>query len=155
MAMSSTSPVARFGMVSEPGDLPRMREWLRERLRPSGLTASASAAVVIAVGELCTNAILHAYAGQKGQPIELSVGIGEDHVEVTVEDFGRPFDRSEYRRPDSTELPDHGWGLFLVHRLVDSCRVDTDRPRGTRWTVVKYCPRATARPRDASIRPCG
>lgn len=153
--MTSTRPVARFGMVSEPGALPGMRGWLREGLEQSGLSAPASAAVVIAVGELCTNAIVHAYGGRPGQPIELSLRIAEDHVEVTVEDFGKPFEDREYRRPDFTGFADHGWGLYLVHQLVDCCVFDTNRPRGTRWTVVKYCPGAAAPRSDPPVPSAG
>ena len=128
--MSDASRVHTLALTSDPEQLARMRAWLRR--------------VLTAVGELCTNAIKHAYGGGGGQPIHLTVTAFEDRLVVEVEDFGRPFDPARYVPPDLDARPEHGVGLFLARSLVDSLAPDVARPRGTRWVLVKY--RAGYRP---------
>lgn len=127
-------------MSSEPLQLARLREWLREELAGLGVGREPRAALVLAVGELCANSIEHAYDGRGGQPIHVSIRGFEDRLVLEVEDFGRAFDAARYVEPDLDTLPDHGLGIHLVHRIADSVDVDVRRERGTRWTLVKYRP---------------
>jgi anti-anti-sigma factor len=137
--MSAEAP-GRFSMSSEAEDLARLRAWLREALAALGVDQATRAALVLAVGELCANSIEHAYDGQGGQPINVSVLGHPDRLVIEVEDFGRAFDPDRYVEPDLDSLPDHGLGIHLVHRIADSVAIDVRRERGTRWTLVKYRP---------------
>lgn len=141
--MSDASRVHTLALTSDPEELARMRSWLRRVLASGGASEQEEAAILTAVGELCTNAIRHAYGGG-GQPIHLKVAAFEDRLVVEVEDFGRPFDPARYVPPDLDAGPEHGVGLFLARSLVDSLEPDVARPRGTRWVLVKY--RAGYRP---------
>ncbi|HBH03291.1 MAG TPA: hypothetical protein DDZ42_15465 [Candidatus Rokubacteria bacterium] len=142
--MSDASRVHTLALTSDPEQLARMRAWLRRVLTAGGASGQEEAAILTAVGELCTNAIKHAYGGGGGQPIHLTVTAFEDRLVVEVEDFGRPFDPARYVPPDLDARPEHGVGLFLARSLVDSLAPDVARPRGTRWVLVKY--RAGYRP---------
>jgi len=145
------SPAAsgRFSMSSEAEDLARLRAWLRETLGGLGVDRATRAELVLAVGELCANSIEHAYDGQGGQPINVSVLGHPDRLVIEVEDFGRAFDADRYVEPDLDTVPDHGLGIHLVHRIADSVAIDVKRDRGTRWTLVKYRP--SFRPADGSM----
>jgi len=136
-------------MSSEALHLARLREWLREELAGLGVERKTRAALVLAVGELCANSIEHAYEGQGGQPIHVSIQGLEDRLVLEVEDFGRAFEAARYVEPDLDALPDHGLGIHLVHRIADSVSVDVRRERGTRWTLVKFRPGHA--PADRSI----
>jgi len=134
----STSPhFSTFSMTSEPEQLARMRSWLWTALVGQGLPLEDCAKLLIAVGELCGNAIEHAYKGASGQPIRVSLDARPDRLAVEVEDWGVPFDPSRYRAPDLDALPDHGLGLFVVRSAVDEVAFDVERAAGTRWILVK------------------
>ena len=130
--------VAHFTMTSEADQLVRMRSWLWTELVGQALPLEACSAVLVAVGEICANVIEHAYAGQAGQPIAISLSAFPDRLIVEVEDDGTPYDPSGYRPPDLDAVPESGMGLFLVRGTVDEVAFDTARPRGTRWTLIKY-----------------
>lgn len=125
-------------ITSESAQLARVRAWLDEQLSRRGVDGGTRSALQVAVGELATNAIKHAYEGQSGQPIRISVESREDRVVIHVEDFGKPFDPGGYRQPNLDEMNEHGVGLYIVKRLADELSFDLARERGTRWTLVKY-----------------
>lgn len=136
---SDTSPhVVRFTMTSDPGELARMRSWLWTHLVGHALPLEGCSAVLVAVGEVCTNVIKHAYGGHGGRPIAIALTVLPDRFVVEVEDEGAPYDPRGYTPPDLDAVPDRGMGLFLVRRNVDELAFDVARPRGTRWTLVKY-----------------
>jgi serine/threonine-protein kinase RsbW len=140
--VAASAPV-RFEMTSDPAMLADMRAWLRTALRQAAVPAEAEAGLVTAVGELCSNAIRHAYGGAAGGAIRLAVHRTADRLEIEVEDFGEPFDPGGYRAPDLATAPVRGLGLHIARTLADELRCDVGRPRGTRWTLVK---RLTGRP---------
>jgi len=127
-------------IMSESEELARVRSWLGEQLARRGVDEHAQSALQVAVGELATNSIKHAYGGRGGQPIHISVTSRDDGVVIHVEDFGRPFDPTTYRQPNLDEMNESGVGLYIVKRLADEFSFDLARERGTRWTLVKYQP---------------
>jgi serine/threonine-protein kinase RsbW len=131
---------ARFTMTSEPEQLPAMRSWLRAVLMEHGLTPGDCWSLLLAVGELCTNSIKHAYGGAPGHPIRISVQPHPDRVVIDVEDFGTAFDGERYVAPDLNAIPDHGLGLYVVRNIVDHL-AHVARDQGTCWTIEKYRPR--------------
>lgn len=128
---------ATFSMTSEPDQLQRMRSWLWTALVGQGLPLDDCARLLLAVGELCNNAIKHAYGGVTGQPIRVSLEAQPAQVVIEVEDWGRRFEADRYSAPDLEATPDHGLGLYLVRSIADEATVDVDRGAGTRWTLVK------------------
>ena len=129
-----------FSMTSEAGELVRLRKWLREELEGHGVPRPDQSNLLLAVGELCNNSIQHAYEGQSGKPIRVSVRSSDEALTIEVEDFGKPFDAEQYEAPNLEAVPEHGYGLFLVKTIADNLSVDIARERGTRWTIVKYRP---------------
>ena len=60
-------------ITSESRQLARLRAWLAEQLARRGVDAHTQSELQVAVGELTTNSIKHAYGGRAGQPIHISV----------------------------------------------------------------------------------
>jgi anti-sigma regulatory factor (Ser/Thr protein kinase)/ABC-type transporter Mla MlaB component len=89
----------------------------------------------LAVGEIVSNAIEHAYpAGQPGLVRLQAVLDGDGQLECRIGD------RGSWQVPDPAE-PGRGSGLMLVGRMIDQMNVHhqpqgLDSPRGARGTVV-------------------
>jgi two-component sensor histidine kinase len=80
---------------------------------PTQLTSAQVTTVALAVNELATNAIKHAFEEGKAGHIRISVEGDHQFMVVTVDDDGLPFD------PDGNS-DGSGLGLSLVDRLVAS-----------------------------------
>jgi serine/threonine-protein kinase RsbW len=79
--------------------------------------------VQLAVEEVCTNIVLHAYEGRAGI-IYASVRVQQSILEILIEDDGPPFDPTEYMTFQGTthndiEGPVGGWGIGLIRTLMD------------------------------------
>jgi serine/threonine-protein kinase RsbW len=83
--------------------------------------------VKLAVHEICTNIVEHAYEFERDAQIGLWLGLIEKpavRLVVKLRDSGLPFDNvpDGYEEP-SSDLDNHGdggYGLFLAHMLMDS-----------------------------------
>jgi anti-sigma regulatory factor (Ser/Thr protein kinase) len=117
-------------LPAEPRMLVEARRVLRRWLRDSGVAPHDESEILVACGEACANVVRHAYATAPGDMV-LEARIAEGQLDVTVRDQGgwrAPVDRGG------------GWGLQLIHGLMDSVDVD----RGTDGTVVRMRRRLTA-----------
>ena len=124
-------------MTSDPAELARLRAWLGSTLIAYDVPAADCGKLLLAVGELCANAIEHAYDRARGHPIHVSVDLSREQLVIEVEDWGRPFDPERYVPPDLSAAPEGGLGVYLVNEIADHVACDTDRTAGTRWTLTK------------------
>jgi PAS domain S-box-containing protein len=110
-------PRLRFSIPPEASRLLRARERIRDYLRLNSRDDEAIAAVVLAVEEACTNAIVHSASTD-----DLVISMRFDGVDlhVCVKDGGSGFDAAAF---DAHAVPDPlatgGRGLFLMARLMD------------------------------------
>jgi anti-sigma regulatory factor (Ser/Thr protein kinase) len=116
----------RFELIlpGEPRMLVEMRRALRQWLRDSAVATDDESEILVACGEACANVVRHAYSTTAVGNMELEAHITDGLLEVTVRDHGRwrsPTDRGG------------GWGLQLVHGLMDTVAVD----RAAEGTVVR------------------
>lgn len=72
----------------------------------------------LAVHEICTNVIQHAYGGDAGR-FTLRLKADADGFTVRIEDDGIAFDPAAVSEPDLDVGQEHGYGLFLVRALTD------------------------------------
>ena len=80
----------------------------------SKLSAAQIIALTLAVNELATNALKHAFNGTDGGKISIAMHTDDDrNLTVTVADNGAPFSATSDRRGS-------GLGMNLVRRLVES-----------------------------------
>ena len=93
--------------------------------------------ILLSVHEICTNIIEHAY-GNKGGRIEIEIQMDERSGILTVDIFdqGRSFDLEAVPQPDLDNAPIRGYGLFLVHELMDDVSYVTAGERN-HWRLVK------------------
>jgi serine phosphatase RsbU (regulator of sigma subunit)/anti-sigma regulatory factor (Ser/Thr protein kinase) len=104
-----------LALPAQPRTLVDARRALRQWLRDSAVATDDESEILVACGEACANVVRHAYATAPGAMV-LEARIVEGLLEVTVRDQG------EWRAPADRG---GGWGLQLIHGLMDS--VDVDR----------------------------
>ena len=130
-------PALRLDLPSERPSLTTARDAFAGWLSRLGASADDWEALHLALVEVFTNAIEHAYP--RGEPgiITLEASLGDDgHVECRVTDRGR------WRPPDPADA-DRGHGLMVAGQVVDSLLVShptragggTAGPRGTIVTL--------------------
>jgi serine/threonine-protein kinase RsbW len=96
--------------------------------------------VNLALDEIMTNIVLHAYDDPGDHDIRLELDLAENALTITVEDDGRPFDPLSVPPPD-LELDAEsrgigGLGLHIVRSIMDGVEYHRDG-RLNRLVMVK------------------
>ncbi len=94
--------------------------------------------IELAVHEACTNIVEHAYAGVTGR-IEIIFTLLEEPRRFVIElrDRGQSFNLADAAAPDLDQPQTSGYGLFLVHQLMDEVAYYPE-PGNNLWRLVKY-----------------
>ena len=126
------NPLARGGFhlvfPAEPSELRKLRASMREWLDERDVGATAQNALVLAVGEACSNAIEHAYRGRAAGEVKVEIEETPDRgLTVTVRDYGRFL---------SPSLPstNRGRGTALMRDLT----IDFSRDSTPTGTTVRF-----------------
>jgi serine/threonine-protein kinase RsbW/stage II sporulation protein AB (anti-sigma F factor) len=82
-------------------------------------------AVAVAVSEIVTNAIMHAYREREAGTVEVTADLNSTHMVIVVTDQGRGMGPN----PDSPGL---GFGLSMVSSLADEVGIESGKGGGTR-----------------------
>jgi PAS domain S-box-containing protein len=117
-------PHLRFRVPPEPSHLLRARERLRDYLRQYCAEPQVIDDVVLCVEEAATNAIRHSGSDRD---IEIALHFTRTKLVATVKDRGRGFNLASFDRealPDV--LSEHGRGLFIIAKLMDSFELRLD-----------------------------
>lgn len=83
--------------------------------------------VQLAVHEVCTNIVEHAYAGREDGIIAVSLKLVQAPIrviEIELRDQGRAFDPDQIPAPNLEEPQEGGYGLFLARALLDDIRYE-------------------------------
>lgn len=93
--------------------------------------------ILLSVHEICTNIIEHAYENQGGR-IQIDIQMDEQSGVLTVDlfDNGRSFELADVPQPDLDSAPIRGYGLFLVHELMDEVSYLPAQEKN-QWRLVK------------------
>jgi anti-sigma regulatory factor (Ser/Thr protein kinase) len=127
----------RLELKGDPQELSSFRRDLRTLLHEGGLNEKASGEVVLAVDEVVTNIIRHAYQGGKGK-IEVGFLDRPDYIKISIRDFGRKFDPTKASDPELPPTRPGGLGIYLTKRLVDEVKYDSEIPEGNLLHLIKY-----------------
>lgn len=93
--------------------------------------------IELAVHEACANIVEHAYAGLSGR-IEVIFTLVQKPRQFIIElgDNGRSFALDSVSAPDLNQPHTSGYGLFLVHQLMDQVEYYPE-PGNNRWRLTK------------------
>jgi serine/threonine-protein kinase RsbW len=107
---------------SELSQLAAMREFVGETCRREWAKPADEPAICqlqLALGEAAANVIRHAYQGQAGQPIELTLETRADQIRLTLHHNGLPFDPKNVSPPEFDGSREGGFGVYMMDRLAD------------------------------------
>lgn len=94
--------------------------------------------VELAVHEICNNIIEHAYGHENGQIVALlSYERATNCVNINLYDRGKFFDETTVPQPDMNIPQTGGYGLFLVHQLLDGVTYSRNED-GNHWLLTKF-----------------
>ena len=104
-----------------------------------GVEGEAADDVVLALGEACTNVMLHAFPLDRDDCFHLTAEIDDHSVTLIVEDTGVGLPASRVaREPDIDLTATSGRGLHIIRELMTDVAVETGPSRrGTRLEMRK------------------
>ena len=122
--------------------LNKIRKFVSRYAQQAGLSEDGIYAVKLAVDEACSNIIEHGYGGEGRGKIECTCQVQDRGLQVTLRDWGEPFDPDQIRPPDFTksiqDLELRGAGLHLIRNLMDEVSFDFSGKRGNVLILAKY-----------------
>ena len=97
--------------------------------------------VELAVSEICTNIIKHAYAGETGD-ISGRIVLTDLGIQIDIYDQGNSFNPNAVPPPisDPTDPAEGGYGLHIVRQIMDIAEYEAGAQQGNHWRLVKYLP---------------
>lgn len=121
---------------SNPDTLDLADECIRALCLLTPLSAVEVNGVRQAVKEALNNVIIHSYQGQYNCLIDLIVSLQDDDLVISIKDTGigmdptlLEMDRSSVVDVDPSnieQIPNGGWGLYLIKELMDSISYRTE-----------------------------
>ena len=114
----------RLELRNRLGDLARLERGLARFAVEQGLPPRDLHSLNLALDEIVTNLIEHAYDDEAEHAIRIRLDLAGGELRVEVEDDGRPFDPLAAPAPElgtePRERPIGGLGLHFVRRSVDA-----------------------------------
>jgi serine/threonine-protein kinase RsbW len=122
-------------------NLAQISEFVGNVAAQMGFSPKGIYAVQMAVDEACTNIIEHGYEGEDRGDLELICVPQKDVLQITIRDWGRPFNPEEVPDPDIMapleERSERGLGLFLMRKLMDEVSFRIDAEQGNEVIMKK------------------
>lgn len=114
---------ARVRLRGSLEDLEAVHRAISRLAREAAVAESTTVPLRLALDELITNVVEHAFRGRSDPHLELDLRFEAGTLQATVEDNGPPFDPTVHPPVDTDaavhERPIGGLGLHLVRRCVD------------------------------------
>lgn len=134
---------ARSCSLSDESGLSSIRRWIRSDLGRAGVDSSALFDCLVAVTEACTNALLH---GRGQAAPRISWEVRECRARFLIQDYsGQRWSKAIHpSRGDLLPAPSAeerigGFGLELMHRLMDEVAIRNEHEGTTVELVKRFC----------------
>jgi serine/threonine-protein kinase RsbW len=122
--------------------LDEIREFVAQVAREGGFIEKEIYSLQLAADEAASNIIEHAYEGMSTADIDITCDMRGDTLIVTMHDTGRSFDPSKVRQPnlkaDLSERQIGGLGVYLMRKLMDEVRYESNAKTGNLLTMTKH-----------------
>lgn len=134
------SNVVRISIPATYSDVRLVDQATVELLASVGGTAAEThQAVELAVHEVCTNIVEHAYGEDSQGRIDVTITVVESPARslvVELQDNGKPFDATQAATVNLDEPQEGGYGLYLAHMLLDDVQYERSGGRNI-WRLTK------------------
>ncbi len=90
--------------------------------------------IKVAVGEACSNAIIH---GKSDDIVDIIFSVKEDKLIVEIIDSGDGFIVQKYEKPDLDNPKETGLGIFIIKTLMDDVSIESKVGEGTKIKMIK------------------
>ncbi len=138
---SEAGPRIRMEVRSDPCELPKVREAVRQAASAVGFEEEPAASLVLAVDEAIVNVIKHGYQGKDDQPVEVHLeGVEEGGIRgirIVVRDFGRQVPPESICGRDLDDVRPGGLGVHIIRSVMDEVSYATADGGGMRLEMVK------------------
>lgn len=93
----------------------------------------------LALHELLTNLVDHAYEGDSSKTLTVEISWDGASVRIETRDVGKPavIDFPRVAMPDPGELAEGGYGVAIIHALMDTVTYRFDQGVNI-WNLVKH-----------------
>ena len=137
-------PLARHDLEisSDLSELVRARAFVRElckKIPPSALSEEGKSQLVLAVHELITNIIRHAYHGRPDKLIQMEVELSHEKITFRLCHWGEGYEPRDIEPPDfddHTRQPE--FGLHIIDKVADEVRYSLDEHGKNCVYLAKY-----------------
>ncbi len=122
---------------SDPNNLITVEEFINYFAKDLGLNDDKLSALLLAVTEATTNAIIHANKSDKNKMVQITAKIVDGKLNVIIKDEGPGFEPEDVPDPTDPEnlLKDSGRGLYLMRIYMDDLQY-RHTPTGTETILV-------------------
>ncbi len=118
-----------------------IRDFVAQAARAGGFSEKVIYSLQLAADEAASNIIEHAYAGVADASLRVSCDMQDDEIVITMHDTGISFDPSRVKQPnlqaDLSERQIGGLGVYLMRKLMDDVRYESDSKTGNVLTMTK------------------
>jgi len=137
MPEKSKSPL-RITFPAEASRMAEVRAHTRDFLLGSQFDEEATARLVMALDEACTNILRHVYSGQV-KPVRLEMRWMRDRLRFTLRDYGKPCDPQTIKGRNWDDIRPGGLGVPIIQEVFDHVEY-VPQTRGTKLTLEKLLP---------------
>ena len=114
-----------------PADTSRLfelRAYLYRLCEENSIPSQTTRRMVLAIDEAIANVIEHGLeSGGPSPDVFVSLEMDDERIVATIKDRGKPFDPTSYEEsPDYRKFPKRGFGLYLIHLIVDDIEYRRD-----------------------------
>jgi sigma-B regulation protein RsbU (phosphoserine phosphatase) len=118
---------AELEITSDFKELARLREFLRSFCDKSPrIDSHCTNQLELAVNEVASNIIRHAYRKQRDRSVLVEVEIREDYLVVQLSHWGEPLHKLQVSTPMFNSSQAYGFGLYMIRKCVDEIKYSTD-----------------------------
>ncbi len=118
-------------------NVPLIRGWLEEQLTAWNVPQRVIDDMALAVTEVCTNVARHGYKGKASGDIELELAREGHAIRVCILDTAVTYEPPSRPREPAVELAEGGYGLSLIHKIMDQVHYERREPTGNRVVLIK------------------
>lgn len=119
------SPTYRAAFTGDRRNVPLARNAIASFARICGFSAEEISDIRLAAGEALSNAVEHGHT-LRSSGFSVRCIFNEDELTIEIRDNGEGFSLEGKRDETPIEQRSRGFGIFLMHRLMDGVQFDNN-----------------------------